>query len=146
MTLSDILAVKGTKVFTISPETTLDEVVRQLVSHRVGSLLVCRDGEAQADCLQGIVTERDILYCCARGDYDLTKLRVSEVLSTTLVTGAPGDSVEAIMGVTTTKRIRHLPVLAEGRLIGIISIGDVVKAQHDHLAMENRFMKDYIQS
>jgi CBS domain-containing protein len=71
---------------------------------------------------------------------------VADVMSTNLITGVPGDAIENVMGLMTTKRIRHLPVVAEGRLIGIISIGDVVKAQHDHLAMENRFMKDYIRS
>ena len=63
-----------------------------------------------------------------------------------LITASPGDSVEQIFGVITAKRIRHLPVLHDGRLVGIVSIGDLVKAQHDRLAMENRFMKDYIVS
>ena len=60
------------------------------------------------------------------------------------MTGTPDDEVEQVMGLMTTRRIRHLPVLFEGRLAGMISIGDVVKAQHDRLAMENQFMKDYI--
>jgi CBS domain-containing protein len=65
-------------------------------------------------------------------------------MTATLVTGLPDDEVEQVMGLMTTRRIRHLPVLAAGQLAGMISIGDVVKAQHDSLALENRFMKDYI--
>jgi CBS domain-containing protein len=61
-----------------------------------------------------------------------------------VLTGSPHDSVEATMGLMTTNRVRHLPVLADGRLIGLVSIGDVVKSQHDHLALENQFMKNYL--
>ena len=101
---------------------------------------------AGKDELVGIITERDILHACGAGRRPLAEVKVAEAMSTTLVTGAPDDEVESIMGLMTTHRIRHLPVLVEGRLAGMISIGDVVKAQHDRLAMENRFMKDYIGS
>jgi len=92
----------------------------------------------------GIISERDILHSCVAGSRPLAEVLVAEAMSTTLITGTPDDEVESVMGLMTTRRIRHLPVLSEGRLAGIISIGDVVKAQHDRLAMENRFMKDYI--
>jgi CBS domain-containing protein len=144
MTLQDILAAKGSTVYTIAPEATLADVVHRLVEHKVGSLLVCRPDRPQENRPVGIVTERDILYFCARGKSALGEATVAEVMSTELITGAPSDAVEQIMGLMTTKRIRHLPVLFEGRLMGMVSIGDVVKAQHDRLAMENRFMKDYI--
>ncbi len=65
-------------------------------------------------------------------------------MTSVLITASPDDEVETIMGLMTTRRVRHLPVLDDGQLIGIISIGDVVKSQHDSLALENRFMKDYI--
>jgi len=145
MTLQDILLAKGGTVYTIAPEETLAEVVRRLVEHRIGSLLVCRQDRSE-NRLLGIITERDILYFCARGRSTLSDTKVSDVMSRDLITGSPSDAVEQIMGLMTTKRIRHLPVLSEGRLVGMVSIGDVVKAQHDRLAMENRFMKDYIQS
>jgi CBS domain-containing protein len=144
ITLQDILSVKGSATYTIAPEATLAEVVRRLVEHRVGSLLVCRQDRPEESRLVGIVTERDILYFCARAESSLSEATVAEVMTTDLITAAPGDAVEQIMGLMTTKRIRHLPVLSEGRLVGMVSIGDVVKAQHDRLAMENRFMKDYI--
>ncbi len=146
MKLHEILSAKDGAVHSISPEATLQDVVGTLVEHRVGSLVVCRSDAAGKDELVGIITERDILHACAAGRRPLAEVKVAEAMSTTLVTGAPDDEVESIMGLMTTHRIRHLPVLVEGRLAGMISIGDVVKAQHDRLAMENRFMKDYIGS
>lgn len=143
MRLQDILAVKGSTVYHVRPDATLLEVVRKLVEHRVGALLVCREQPCGLE-LVGIVTERDLLYAQASGKGPLDRVEVNEIMSTDLVTGAPDDGVEQIMGLMTARRIRHLPVLAEGRLVGIVSIGDLVKAQHDRLAMENRFMKDYI--
>jgi CBS domain-containing protein len=146
MKLQDILMVKGTIVYSIPPDSTLQDVVRTLVEHRIGALVVCGLDALGRNELLGIVTERDILYCCVAGSRPLNQVRVDEAMSTALVTGTPEDEVEHVMGLMTTHRIRHLPVLCEGRLAGIISIGDVVKAQHDRLAMENRFMKDYIGS
>jgi CBS domain-containing protein len=144
MTLQDILAAKGSAVYWIEPQATLAEVAQKLVEHRVGALLVCtRDEEGQLQ-LKGIVTERDILYYCARQKVDLHATKVTEVMSSPVITGSPSDSVEQIMGLMTTKRIRHLPVIDQGKLAGVVSIGDVVKAQHALLAVENRFMKDYI--
>ena len=70
--------------------------------------------------------------------------KVAELMTSEVITVAPGDSVEQIMGLMTSRRIRHLPVVSEGRVVGIVSIGDIVKAQIDNLAVENRFMKDYI--
>jgi CBS domain-containing protein len=142
--IQDILKVKGCAVHTISPGTMLDEVARTLVEHRIGSLLVTRQGPTGELELLGIVTERDILYHCARSNLPLASVEVTTVMSSPLITAAPGDSVDQVMGQMTDKRIRHVPVLSDGLLIGIVSIGDLVKAQHDRLAMENRFMKEYI--
>jgi CBS domain-containing protein len=146
MTLQDILKAKGSSVFTIGPEATLNEAAKTLVRHNIGSLLVCRSESVAVADLAGIITERDLLHSCASGGCGLSDTKVQDVMTTKIVTGLPGDSVEQTMGLLTSKRIRHLPVVSEGRLIGMVSIGDVVKAQHDRLAMENRFMKDYIQS
>jgi len=146
MTLQEILKTKGTTVYTIPPETTLLEVMRKLVEHNIGSLVVCDRHPTEGECFVGIITERDILHLCASGDGIVPQKRVSEVMTTDLITASPSDSVEHTMGLMTAKRIRHLPVVSQGRLVGLVSIGDVVKAQHDRLAMENQFMKDYIQS
>lgn len=146
MKLHEILSAKGSAVLRISPEATLQDVVQLLVEHRVGSLLVCRSDSAGGEQLVGIVTERDILHASVAGHRALAEVKVFEAMSTALATGTPDDEVEDVMGLMTTRRIRHLPVMSEGRLAGIISIGDMVKAQYDRLAMENRFMKDYIGS
>lgn len=145
MKLQDILAVKGTTVFTTPPDASLAQVVRQMVEHNVGSAVVCLRDVIEGERLVGIITERDLLRCFAAGKCDLTLMRVSEVMTTNLITAAPTDSAADLMGVMTTHRIRHVPVLAEGRLVGMVSIGDLMKAQHDHLAVENQFMRDYIQ-
>ena len=145
MTLQEILNIKGSGVYCIGPDATLADAVQKLVEHNVGSLVVCGSGD-EAQRPVGIVTERDVLHFCASGKCELGPVKVVDVMSTELVTATPNDAVEEIMGVMTTRRLRHLPVCTEGRLVGLVSIGDVVKAQHDHLAMENQFMKNYIRS
>jgi CBS domain-containing protein len=146
MTLSDILKVKGSAVFTVHPDATLQEVTQELVHHNVGAMVVCDRDLEMGERLLGIITERDIIRVCAAGRGLLSAIRVGEVMTTKLVTGSPNDTVETTMGVMTSHRIRHVPVLAEGRLVGLVSIGDVVKSHHDRLAMENQFMKNYITS
>jgi len=116
-----------------------------MAEHNIGSMLVCRRDLAEGEQLVGIVTERDLLRCLAKGNCDLASILVSAVMTTRLITATPDDLVMDLMGVMTTHRIRHVPVLSEGRLVGMVSIGDLLKAEHDHLAVENRFMRDYIQ-
>ena len=144
MKLQDILADKGRTVHHIDSQATLAEAARTLVEYKVGSLLVSPEGDTKGERLAGIITERDILFSCAADNLPLDTTRVADIMTTELITGLPDDAVEAVMGLMTAKRIRHLPVLSEGKLVGIVSIGDIVKAQHGRLAMENRFMKDYI--
>jgi len=144
MTLRDILMAKGSTVYTIEPDATLLEVARELVHYNVGSLIVSKRDPSEGEKILGIVTERDILRASAMGHGPLGEVRVYEVMSRHVITASPDDHVETIMGQMTRSRVRHLPVLSEGRLVGVVSIGDVVKIQHDRLAMENQFMKDYI--
>jgi CBS domain-containing protein len=144
-TLQEILMTKGARILSISPHATLADVVDKLVKHNCGSLLVCEE----EDCMKmlGIITERDILRACVAGNAPFNQIRVSDVMSRDLVTGTPTDSVQDAMGVMTDHRIRHLPILDdESRLIGLVSIGDLVKHQHDQLSMENHYLKSYIQS
>jgi CBS domain-containing protein len=142
--LQDILTAKGSQVKTTSPGVMLDAVAQSLVEHKIGALLVVRQGPSGEQELLGIVTERDILYHCAKSNQPLAAVEVTTVMSSPLITALPGDSVEQVMGLLTAKRIRHVPVLLEGRLLGIISIGDLVKAQSDQLATENWYMREYI--
>lgn len=144
MTLKDILDVKGQDIYRIDSQATLAQAAQTLVEHKVGSLLVFREGDGEEERLAGIITERDILYACAADNRPLATTRVADIMTTELITGSPDDAVQSVMGLMTSKRIRHLPVVSEGKLLGIVSIGDIVKAQHDRLATDNRFMKDYI--
>jgi CBS domain-containing protein len=145
MTLQDILRAKGTLVHSIGPSASLAQVVHRLIEHNCGSLLVCDQDSCDGKHLLGIITERDILRACAAHQGELDRVRVSEAMTRDVITGAPNDSVEHTMGLMTENRVRHLPVLENDRLVGIISIGDVVKAQHDQLSLENHYLKSYIQ-
>ena len=144
MTLQEILRTKGSAVHAISPDATLAEVVQTLVKHNCGSLVVCIYDGCERGRLTGIITERDILRACAAHRESFGNLKVSEVMTSEVITGSPSDSVEDTMGLMTRKRVRHLPIVEQDRLEGIISIGDVVKAQHDQLTMENHYLKSYI--
>lgn len=142
MRLREILSKKGSVVHTIEPTSTLADVVEKLVAHNCGSLVV-----AEGDRMVGIISERDILRASAGQSPALEKVRVMDVMSGDVISGSPDDSVNDTMGLMTDNRIRHLPVLDDdGQLAGLISIGDVVKAQHDSLSMENHYLKSYIQS
>ena len=144
MTIHDILQLKGAAVFTILPNATLQEVTEELVRRNIGALLVCSRDAQDGEQVLGIISERDILHVCASGRGPLSTVSAAEVMSKQLFTAAPTDSVEDVMGLMTQRRIRHVPVMLGGRLVGLVSIGDVVKSQHDRLAMENQFMKNYI--
>ena len=140
MTIRTILQAKGSQVFTTEPQEKLSVVVKQLVYHHCGSLLVCRGEE-----LLGIITERDILRASATEGYNLETTTVAELMTSDLVTGTLDDSISETMGLLTERRIRHLPILEDGKLAGMISIGDVVKAQYAKLSIENHYLKSYIQ-
>lgn len=140
MKLQEILSVKGSKVHSIAADASLQDVVQELTRQQVGSLIVFNSAGQPV----GIVTERDILRACVAGSQPLAAVKVADAMSADLVTGTLDDDVQDVMGLMTIRRIRHLPILHEGKLVGIISIGDVVKAHHDHLILENKYLKDYI--
>lgn len=142
MRLREILDQKSHEVRTISSQASCDDVVTELVRFNIGSLIV-RD--APGGPVLGIITERDILKAQAANRVPLTQLPVAKFMSSTLVTARPDDDITIAMGLMTTHRIRHLPVIDDDQLHGLVSIGDVVKAQHDELMMENHHMRSYIQ-
>lgn len=144
MDLREILHIKGHVIHTIGQSATLEDVVQKLVRNNCGSLVVCDD--ASNSCrMVGIITERDILQACAKHQCPLSNLNVGDVMTTDVAVGSPCDSVEDTMGLMTRLRIRHLPVVEDGQLLGLVSIGDVVKMQHDRLTMENFYLKSYLQ-
>lgn len=141
MLVRDILSDKGRAVHTCAPDDSLADVVDLLVGHNIGSLVVMQNDE-----MIGIVTERDILRATAATRGPLEFVKVHERMTRCPVVVSPRDAVADAMCVMTERRIRHLPVVEQGQLVGIISIGDTVKAQHDELCRENHYLKSYIQS
>lgn len=141
MKLCDILQAKGTQVFTIQPQATLADAVAAMLEHNCGSLVVCDRGQ-----LVGIITERDILRACTAQNRPLVEMRVEDRMTRNVFTGSKSDKISDAMGWMTEMRIRHLPVIEDGQLAGIVSIGDVVKAEHSLLSVENQYLKHYIQS
>lgn len=140
MRIRDILRRKGGEVITIEPKRTVLDAIKSLVDHNIGSLIVTgADGS-----VTGIITERDILRESAARCDDLQETSIDQVMTKDVIIGVPDDDVDYVMGIMTQNRIRHLPILDEGKLAGIISIGDVVNAHLRETQFENRMLKDYI--
>ena len=137
--LSEILAEKGRDVLRIEAQASVFEAVAQMVEHNVGSLLVTADGDDI-----GIVTERDYLRRVTlqgRTDRDTP---VGDIISSPLITVPPETTVDECMALMTQRRIRHLPVIDGGEIVGIVSIGDVVKFQSDRQRVELKYLNDFI--
>ena len=141
MLLKDILATKGTEVLTIEPTATMAAAVEKMVSHRCGSLVVCQD-----ESMVGIISERDVLRAIAGVAEPLEDILVEARMTKDVITGTPDQNINDTMGLMTKNHVRHLPVIVDGKLAGLISIGDVVKAEYQKLAMENHLLMSYIQS
>jgi CBS domain-containing protein len=140
MKVRDILAKKGTAVITIGQEASLHEAVSLLSEHHIGVVLVT-DG---ADEPVGILSERDVVTIMAAKGCNLDDRQVSDAMTSDLIVGVPDDELEYVMTVMTQRRIRHLPILDGDHLAGLVSIGDVVKAQIDDAVTEIRFLRSYI--
>jgi CBS domain-containing protein len=140
MFVSDILAQKGGLVFTITPGTTVAQISQHLSTRRIGSVLVL-EGE---DHVAGIVSERDVVRALAREGASALELEARQVMTRDVVTCDPDDSIEDVMATMTRGRFRHLPVVRHGELLGLVSIGDVVKARLEETAQEAEALKAYI--
>ena len=126
MIIATILARKGGKVVTIRPEQTLRQALAMLAQHSIGAVLVA-DGRGM---LVGILSERDIVREAVRNE-KFFDLAVSAIMTSNVISGQPQDDVSAIAVTMTNKRFRHLPILDGGKIVGVISLGDIVKAQRD---------------
>jgi CBS domain-containing protein len=140
MNVESILRNKGRAVATIRPDETIGAAVEQLTSRNVGALVVSDDGES----VNGIISERDIVHALTDRGVRLLSLKVAEVMTPQVVTCDPADSVEQLMAEMTNRRIRHFPVVQDGRLCGIVSIGDVVKNRLDEVEYEARSLRSFI--
>jgi len=141
MQLSQILSHKGSDVVTIRPGATILDAIRTLVDHNIGALVVVEGGVPV-----GILSERDVLTFTAGGPGLLADTPVGDAMTREMHTAGPRDTVAHAMEVMTRRRIRHLPILNGGVLVGIVSIGDVVNALRDETAEENHHLKAYIAS
>lgn len=126
MKVNSILSTKGREVITIHPEQTIRDAVSLLSRHKIGALVVVED----ADRLVGIISERDVIRRAAL-DENVFSLPVAEVMTRKVITGVPQDDLFSVAHTMTERRFRHLPIMDNDRLVGIISIGDVLKAQRD---------------
>ena len=138
--VADILEGKGREVLAIDGSATVYDAIAKMVDGNVGALLVNEDGR-----LAGIVTERDYLRRVTLQGRDERTTPVREIMTSELVYVGPDASIDECMAVMTERRIRHLPVLSEGReVLGIVSIGDVVKFQSKEQSVQIRFLTEYI--
>ena len=126
MNIQGILSTKGTDVATIHPQQSIRQAIAKLVSYNVGALVVVNTINQPI----GILSERDIIRAAAQ-DEAIFSQPVSTLVSREIITGVPNDDLEVVAQTMTEKRIRHIPVVDRGQLVGIVSIGDVVKAQRD---------------
>jgi CBS domain-containing protein len=151
MLIKDIIQEKGSRTVTIDAGETIHQAINSLNTNRIGALIAMgEDGE-----VVGIITERDILQVCGEhcGRMDDAEAQsrtgcpslVKDAMTKEIVIGVPEDELNYAMGVMTKNRIRHLPILDNGQLAGIISIGDLVNAHLEEKVFENRTLRDYIQ-
>ena len=139
MLVAEILKDKGDAVYAIRPDLRLSDACSELDRRRVGALIVCDD-----DKVVGVLSERDVVKAVAREGRDALDKPISAFMSTDVVFAAPAETVGVLMGRMTDRRIRHLPVLTQGKLSGVISIGDVVKCQIAEAEHEAESLRTYI--
>ena len=139
--VSEILGDKGRDVLKIDAEASALDAVKQMVDANIGSLLVTESGE-----VTGIVTERDYLRRVARKGPADDSVSVREIMSSPLIVVSPDTEIDECMAVMTDRRIRHLPVVEDSEVVGIVSIGDVVKFKSKQQSFEIRYLTDYITS
>ena len=142
MKIEAILRIKGDQVVCVAPTADATAVARTLARHRIGAVLV-RDA---AGAVLGIVSERDIVRCMANGDADVATVPAERLMTRDLLTATPSTTVEEALELMTDRRIRHLPVLAAGRLAGMVSIGDLVKARMGQVEHEAAELRSYVAS
>jgi CBS domain-containing protein len=140
MRISDVLRSKGTEVVTVTPDTTVRHLLAVLAEHRIGAVVVSHDGTT----VDGIASERDIVRALAQRGASVMSEPVTAIYTAHVYTLTPQTSIEEVMLMMTERRVRHAPVVADGRLQGIVSIGDVVKIRIGELETERTALADYI--
>jgi CBS domain-containing protein len=139
MHIHEVLRTKGDQVVTVSPETTVRDLIATLAEHNIGAVVVSTPDEP----LVGIVSERDIVRGLVQGT-DILDVAISEIMTAQVRTADPAATVEDLMRLMTEHRIRHVPVMSDGALQGIVSIGDVVKSRIGELEFERDQLESYV--
>ena len=140
--ISEVLAAKPSEgVVTVAPSATVRDLVTMLEEHNIGALVVSEDGET----VSGIVSERDVVRRLTRHP-DLLDMSVSSIMTSNVRTVTPEDTIEGTRQLMTEHRIRHLPVVIDGRLAGLVSIGDVVKSHIAQVEYERDQLDSYVHS
>jgi CBS domain-containing protein len=140
MRISDVLRVKGTRVVTVTPDTKVRRLLEVLAEHGIGAVVVSADGTS----VDGIVSERDVVRAFALRGAAVMSEPVTEIYTAEVRTVAPETSLDDVMRLMTEHRMRHAPVVVDGALGGLVSIGDVVKNRMDELETERSALSDYI--
>jgi CBS domain-containing protein len=141
MHVATILRDKGSEIVTTTPERTIADTARLLDEHKIGAVIVL-DGDGA---VAGVLSERDIVRGIARHGERALSMQVRELMTSEVVVCKPEDTVQEIMALMTVRRVRHVPVMQDGRLSGIISIGDVVKHRLGEIEMEAESLRAYVQ-
>ncbi|HEY9554540.1 CBS domain-containing protein [Allosphingosinicella sp.] len=141
MTIAAILGSKGDTVYSIEGDRTVRDAVSMLAEYRIGALPVLREGK-----VAGVFSERDVIYCLGTDGAAVLDWPVERVMTAPAITVTTDISVLAALSQITRRRIRHLPVVEGDRLIGLVSIGDLVKYRIDRIETEAEAMRNYIQS
>jgi CBS domain-containing protein len=142
MRITDVLRVKGTRVVTVTPDTTVRQLLAVLAEHRIGAVVISHDGTS----VDGIASERDIVRAFASRGAAAMSEPVTAIYTAEVHTITPETQIEEVMRMMTERRVRHAPVVQDGALRGIVSIGDVVKNRIDELETERAALTDYITS
>jgi CBS domain-containing protein len=140
MLIGTILRNKGSAVTTVSPEATVRELLAALAQHNIGAVVVSTDGAS----ITGIVSERDIVRHLNDEGAAVLDAQVSSIMTSEVRTVGLSDRVDELRKIMTTHRVRHMPVVEDGRLVGIVSIGDVVKSAIEELETEKASLVDYL--
>jgi len=140
MKVKDILEVKGSRVVTISEDTSVFEAMMVFAANRIGSLIVVDKEEN----ILGIIGARDVLMATLNHLEDIKTMKIDKIMTTNLIVARKNDDLDYVRAIMTKNRVRHLPIIDDKKLIGLISIGDVVSAQVNEKDVELRYYKDYI--